>query len=195
MTSTPNPVSKSDFRAFAKKLISGIATTKKQEIESIVQGQIRKLLQANMPATVISYRSDKWELDIFPLVAEFPEIEFYFPKVDKSNTTAKLNFLSPTLGWEQGSFGLWEPVETEESKSLDPKSTNMIFLPGLAFHYKGYRLGRGVGYYDQNLLEVPRSSIYAVIWDECSRLQFPYETHDIRAGQFISEIGVHGFLD
>jgi 5-formyltetrahydrofolate cyclo-ligase len=195
VTSTPDPISKSDFRILAKNTILEIDSAKRKKIELSVQSHLRTFLKAKSPETIIAYRSDRWEIDIFPLVAEFPNINFFFPKIDTKSKNPRLKFLSGDFGWEKGNFGLWEPCERVDSEGLDPKFADIVFLPGLAFHEKGYRLGRGKGYYDQNLREVPRSSIYGVIWESCKHLDFPFEAHDIRAGVYISELGIHGFLD
>lgn len=195
MTFTPELNTKSEFRSYAKKIISDLDPKLRDQIALIVQDEIRKILHAKAPKKVISYRSDRWEIDIFPLVDEFPEIAFYFPRINTSNERPTLKFLSTDSGWERGNFGIWEPKENSATKEIHPSIADLIFLPGLAFHEKGYRLGRGIGYYDQNLQEVARKSIYAVIWEVCNGMPFPYEAHDIRAGFTISENGLNGFLD
>jgi 5-formyltetrahydrofolate cyclo-ligase len=195
VTFTPNLHTKSEFRSYAKKIISELDPKLRDQISLKVQDEIRKILQTKAAKKVISYRSDRWEIDIFPLVEEFPEITFFFPKIITSNERPTLKFLSTDSGWERGNFGIWEPKEDFGTKEIHPSIVDLIFLPGLAFHEKGYRLGKGLGYYDQNLQEVPRKSIYAVIWEVCNGMPFPYEVHDIRAGFTISENGLNSFLD
>ena len=49
---------------------------------------------------------------------------------------------------EVGTYQIKEPISSEKYNKED---IEIIFIPGLAFDKRGYRLGYGGGYYDQYL--------------------------------------------
>ncbi|MGR6835266.1 5-formyltetrahydrofolate cyclo-ligase [Syntrophomonas erecta] len=71
------------------------------------------------------------------------------PRVEDNGDMEAVKF----TGWEQtskGPFGIREPI----GEVFDPKNIDVVITPGLAFDYKGYRLGYGKGYYDRFLTRV-----------------------------------------
>jgi 5-formyltetrahydrofolate cyclo-ligase len=55
----------------------------------------------------------------------------------------------------------------------------LILVPGVAFDLRGYRLGRGKGFYDQ-LLAAVRGPTCGVGFDEQIVDAVPVEPHDVR---------------
>lgn len=79
-------------------------------------------------------------------------------------------------------------------KIFEPISDNviipdLIFVPGLAFDLKGYRLGRGKGYYDKYFTRFKNKKIIKVGVASGSNilLRLPYEAHDVKMDYLISE--------
>ena len=89
----------------------------------------------------------------------------------------------------------WNPWVREPSLSasqiVEPSEIGLILVPGLAFTRKGARLGRGGGYYDRFLAQLPRETTKLGI---CFDLQLvdslPSEPHDERVDGVITESGL-----
>lgn len=73
----------------------------------------------------------------------------------------------------------------EESQLFE--SMDLIFVPGLLVNTSGYRLGRGKGYYDRTLENIPRKKSIFVGFDWQVRRHLPIENHDMRTGWIVTE--------
>ena len=118
------------------------------------------------------------------------------PKV----TGKKMDFftLDPSLPLgeqtESGVFGIAEPLPS--CPLFVPSEKNLpllVFVPGLAFDRQGFRLGRGMGYYDRyfaDLCRQPRDNGITLV-GLCRSIQIvpkvPAEAHDMRVDIIMSE--------
>ena len=79
----------------------------------------------------------------------------------------------------RGPFGILEPTgrrlpETEYDR------VDLVIVPGLAFDSRGYRLGRGKGYYDRLLPKLRNACKVGVCWPVQWVEQVPCEVYDVR---------------
>lgn len=75
------------------------------------------------------------------------------------------------------------PVPDGEFLNVELASAQIVIVPALAVDRNGARLGRGAGYYDRALANVPRSSAggplrVALIYQEEFFETLPAEMHD-----------------
>ena len=88
----------------------------------------------------------------------------------------------------------WNPWVREpalsESQIVSPSEIHLVLVPGLAFTREGARLGRGGGYYDRFLAQLPRETTKLGV---CFDLQLvealPSESHDVHVDGVITESG------
>lgn len=89
----------------------------------------------------------------------------------------------------QSAWNPWvrEPAP-EAAQIIAPTDLDLILVPGLAFTRDGWRLGRGGGFYDRFLSQLPTSTVKLGI---CFDLQLvdalPTEPHDQRLDGVITE--------
>jgi 5-formyltetrahydrofolate cyclo-ligase len=87
-------------------------------------------------------------------------------------------------------FGLREP----DLKELQhPEFMDLIVVPGLAFDERGYRLGRGAGYYDRFLAGQPYCYKLGFAYNFQVFPQIPAESHDIRMDGLMTPAGLSEF--
>ena len=76
-----------------------------------------------------------------------------------------------------GPFGIPEPAP--EAEAVEPGAIDWALVPGIAFDPRGYRIGRGAGYYDRLLPMLrPEAPRYALVLDRQWIDEVPTEPHD-----------------
>jgi 5-formyltetrahydrofolate cyclo-ligase len=176
-------MTKEEARIFQKKRILEIEDRNSKE-DLIRRKLINRLAGYKK---VIFYRADKWEVDL-DLVWKSPKlvgIDFYFPRVI-SKSERKMEFVKPTE-WRTGSYGIQEPIG---EYLLSPEDADVSIIPALGFHKKGFRLGRGAGFYDGAYASVNPKKMIGIGFSELFSIDFPYSDYDIRVGELITDTDV-----
>ena len=78
---------------------------------------------------------------------------------------------------QPGAFGIQEPISA--CSNFDLKKLDLVLAPGIGFTLNGLRLGRGKGYYDRLLAQIPGCKC-GVAFDWQVAVEIPAELHDIR---------------
>ena len=89
----------------------------------------------------------------------------------------------------------WHPQIREHSHAaarlVPPAEIDAILVPGLAFTKQGHRLGRGGGFYDRYLAQLPATTLKIGV---CFAVQLvealPSEPHDQRMNAVVTEEGL-----
>ena len=91
---------------------------------------------------------------------------------------------------ERHRFGFEQP--TEQAPRVDPDEVGVVLVPGLVFDRGGQRLGRGAGYYDNFLPQIPPDAPrVAVVPSWLIAAAVPTEQHDVAMTHFATENGVY----
>lgn len=129
-------------------------------------------------STVMAFYPLPDEVNILPLLDELVEIgvRVLLPEV-VSDTEMVLRSYSPEATMLDGGFGT---KVSDTTVFTDYEQIDTILVPGVAFDNEGHRLGRGKGYYDRFLAQIPESAVkVAVCFPYQIVEQVPAEEHDI----------------
>ena len=88
----------------------------------------------------------------------------------------------------KGKFGILEPNGTESDVSA---AMDLLIVPGIAFDLHGYRLGRGMGYYDNFLRNKGQMTVIGLAFDiQIRRTGFlPHSKNDMKVDIVVTETG------
>ncbi len=172
------PAFRKQVSAFRKKLpISTISTG--------ICSRIQNLTSFQDARTILSYYPLAAEVDLLPLMTDYPDKQWFLPRIDESN---QLDFHRYQSGdpLEAHRYGMKEPLPSAPSVSLD--LVDCVFVPGLLFDERGYRLGYGKGYYDRFLPSLPSGSLRIGVCPDMLTLPMtPAEPWDIPVHVVVTE--------
>ncbi|MFA6149169.1 MAG: 5-formyltetrahydrofolate cyclo-ligase [bacterium] len=113
----------------------------------------------------------------------------YYPRVTGEKTLAFYPHREGD-GWETGPYGICEPPTPA---GIEPRISgwDIVVVPGLAFDRLGNRLGRGFGYYDRFLGDLPENEPRVGL-AYASQLvpEVPVDAWDVRVHALVTEEGV-----
>lgn len=127
---------------------------------------------------VLAYASLKDEVDTRPLLDGLLAMgkEVVLPRVVDDEHMVVCRYRGAD-DLREGAFHIMEPVGEEFT---DYDRLDVAIIPGMAFDRAGHRLGRGRGYYDRFLRQLPQTTLRLGM---CFPFQLvdhvPHEAHDI----------------
>ncbi|MEE8457103.1 MAG: 5-formyltetrahydrofolate cyclo-ligase [Acidimicrobiia bacterium] len=142
---------------------------------------------APLHGTVLSYLAMSDEVDLGG-VHQLGRCRIALTRTPESGALSTHEYQPDRL--ERHPLGFDQPDTDAPQITLD--EIDVILVPGLAFDRRGYRLGRGKGYYDELLGNLPAGVIrVGVTVDELLVDDVPREAHDQRVAWVATESGVH----
>jgi 5-formyltetrahydrofolate cyclo-ligase len=136
------------------------------------------------------------EPDVHPLIEEAwaQGKRVVLPLMIKHGSVPELDWHEFT-SWEDvvvpGPFGLREP-DPLGCRRVPIAELDCVFVPGVAFDDKGFRLGRGGGFYDSFLSRAPKTlPCIGLMFDLQKVAAVPREPHDQALKAYITENGKH----
>lgn len=135
------------------------------------------LLCSGKPLAVAVYAPLPHEVDLLPLLEEYPRHRFCFPRCGAQHRMTFHHVTAPATQLVPAALGI--PAPAEDMPVVAPQDLDLVLVPGLAFTEAGARLGYGGGYYDRFLPLCTRARIAAAAFAEQMLPHVPTDEHDV----------------
>lgn len=124
------------------------------------------------------------EVDLRPLIQELLDNgkTIVLPKTLDKHTMA----FYPIKDLNDYHIGRFKVMEPNSNEKMPKDAIEIMFIPGIAFSHKGYRLGFGAGYYDRYLVDYPNIKV-GVCYDFQVVEELPTDLYDIPVDVIITE--------
>lgn len=136
--------------------------SERRKKSSIIQKRLFELKEFTDSRCVMLYVSrGTGEVETGPIIKKALKMG---KKVVLPVILAKERRIKPVLlrnlrqGFRKCAYGIYEPRESKSAKPDRTKKPDLVIVPGLAFDKKNNRLGRGQGYYDSFLKDLPKDT-------------------------------------
>jgi 5-formyltetrahydrofolate cyclo-ligase len=175
--------SKEELRIFYRSKAAQLARE-----PQVLQGKLSKLiarLSGVLPSGVVigGYKALPDEPDLKDVFLQSPH-QIVYPKVQGK----QIVFYLPrdVSAFELNKYKIWEPVP-DHSEKMSSDQISAVVVPALAFDRRGYRLGRGKGFYDRFLANFNGLKIGVAYTDQVASGDFPHDDHDVAMDLVVTE--------
>lgn len=133
--------------------------------------------------TIMLYHSLPDEVDTHHCIDHLHALgkQIVLPKVTGEGEMEIRRYHGPS-SMQPGAFGIMEPAG---DVFTDYDQIDLAIVPGMSFDSKGNRLGRGKGYYDRFLAQVPQLYKLGVCFDFQKTDEVPCEKTDIQMDEVL----------
>ncbi len=139
---------------------------------------------------IMLYLDFRNEVKTGPLIAQMlnEKKQVLIPVINPSDYSMVVSELKdPQNDLFPGKFGLMEPNK-DTLRAVDPKTIDLVLVPGLVFDKNGYRIGFGAGYYDRFLPKLgPHVPLISLAYELQVVDVVPKETYDVPVHMIITE--------
>lgn len=129
------------------------------------------------PLCVAIYAPLPHEVNLLPLMQEYPQHRFVFPLCLPQHRLRFHVVKSVEHDIEPGAMGI--PAPACHTQPVQPEDIDLLIVPGVAFTSRGERLGYGGGYYDRYIPLCRKSRVLALAFREQLVDSLPTEDHDL----------------
>lgn len=181
-----NPEMKNPLRQQLLERVQKIAVPQRAQFSSQACELLRNQLTWQNAKSILFYAPLPKEVDIWPLVSEALAADkiVALPGFDaEENCYVAREIRELELDLDRGQFGIREPNKNCAVISLN--HLDLVLVPGVGFDLMGRRLGRGKGFYDRLLVEIPGTKC-GVGFDEQIVEAIPTEPHDVHLNYILT---------
>ncbi len=168
-----------------RKALSGNKSLMAADIEKWPKKWQDRIMGADMVAAYMPIDEELLLDDIMRILKEMG-VRVCFPRVEGDDI---IFYEAPSEdSFEEGSFSIREPKNN--LRKVDPKTIDVMFVPGMAYDRNGTRLGRGKGFYDRYcrfIKEEGRISILGFVSEKNFFSALPRDPWDLVVDAVVTE--------
>lgn len=182
-------MTKEQIRQIVKEQMDAMPPEERARITQLVLKRARDFLLATNARLAAFYMPIYDEIDITPLIRWWQQrgLPVALPRTltqEKRLEFRRVNSLEMDL--QLGAFGIWEPKPS--CPLVNPCEIDLIVVPGRAFDECCNRLGRGLGYYDRFLKNLPPRTLKVALAFEFQIVKrIPIKPNDVPIDVVITE--------
>lgn len=181
--------SKSRFRRKFLQVLRNQSPEDRQQKSRVIQEKLFASEEFQKAQTVLFYASFDGEVVTSEMIKKAMQFnkKAALPVILRDRKTLVPALVSDADRLIEGPYGIKQPQAHPESL-LDPEDLDLVIVPGVAFDRLNNRLGRGAGYYDRFLQDLPSTTPtigLAFDFQVVDRLP-DLESHDIRLTRIIT---------
>lgn len=178
MNMTPN---KTEIRARMKEFLQGVSLTDRHKRSLDACTLLASTKEFKSSQIIMLFLSMKQEVETSALAMKAWQEgkSIAAPRMDwQGRRMEPVEIKSLDVGLQETAFGVREPVEGPE---VALGMIDIVVIPGLAFDRRGYRVGRGRGFYDRFLSQQEFNGlrIGLCFHEQLLTEAIPMEPHDI----------------
>jgi 5-formyltetrahydrofolate cyclo-ligase len=175
---------KQNFRNSINSQLIRLNSKNSNNLSNIIIENIQNILQKNSILTLGLYYPFKSEANIYRIISDNSKTDntFAYPRI--SSDSLLYYKITSNNDVHKGRYKIMEP--NEHCPMISSDKLDAILVPGLAFDRRGFRLGRGKGYYDRFLSTYKGISI-GVCYSFQLFDEIPIEKHDQKVDMIVTE--------
>jgi len=153
----------------------------------VIKEKLFSLPEFKKAKTVMLYASKTKEVNTYEMIDGALEMgkKVALPRCAGLEGIVPKEIIDRHTDLEKGTYGVYEPKK--QQADVQPENIDLIIVPGLAFDRQNARLGRGKGYYDRFLKDLPRDKItIGLAFDFQITESLPTDSHDIPVSKIIT---------
>lgn len=171
-------MTKQELRALMRQRKKEMTAEQRLQWSSSVCNHVLRLPLWQEARVVMLYSALPDEVDVSLLIEKAWQEgkHVLLPKVT-GDAEMEVQTVGPDTPFAAGAFGINEPIGR---KFQDFSAIDLAIVPGMAFDFRGNRLGRGKGYYDRFLPSLTHAFMLAVCFPYQHVEAVPADSHDCR---------------
>ena len=169
---------KLELRAKYRGIREGLTEDEKNELDTAIARQVRRLWQYQRNHTLLTYVSTPIEVDTRRIIAQALEDgkKVAVPRCVPGTRKMEFYYIHSLEELKPGMFGVLEP-DHETAELFTDYDHGLCLVPAFSYDWNGFRLGYGKGYYDRFLSQF-NGNIVGICYSSCVQRTLPHGKYD-----------------
>jgi 5-formyltetrahydrofolate cyclo-ligase len=154
-----------------------------------ITNHIKSIIEYKESKRIMIYKNFQKEVQTKDIIEDALKEgkKVYLPRIEL-NTTITSREVRGSFDLEEGVWGIYQPKDN--TPIINPWELDLILVPGVAFDYKGNRMGFGKGYYDKFLKDAGGAFTLGICHSAQLFEGIPVTANDIPVKGIITEKGI-----